>query len=239
MPGSPRIAVVGSAVTDLTTFTDVFPRPGETLFGKGFDLGFGGKGANQAVAARLCGAQVMMVAKVGDDLPGPFHPFNVTGKRAGDFHDVLSEQGLDPVVIVLVRNWDFSKKVDDQVPLVPLLQGLDQIVGKNAKVRIAVAAVFLNDDLKDVVKNDDLRKKYAEKVETFKTDAKLNNIVLGLDNADGPKGYVLNADAEVTVLVCNRLKVVANYAFRKDRLENENAAAIVAAVKEKLGGGKK
>jgi hypothetical protein len=34
MPGSPRIAVVGSAVTDLTTFTDVFPRPGETLFGR-------------------------------------------------------------------------------------------------------------------------------------------------------------------------------------------------------------
>ena len=70
MPGSPRIAVVGSAVTDLTTFTDVFPRPGETLFGKGFDLGFGGKGANQAVAARLCGAEVMMVAKVGADLFG-------------------------------------------------------------------------------------------------------------------------------------------------------------------------
>ncbi len=70
MTGSPRIAVVGSAVTDLTTFTEVFPRPGETLFGTGFDLGFGGKGANQAVAARLCGAQVMMVAKVGDDLFG-------------------------------------------------------------------------------------------------------------------------------------------------------------------------
>jgi ribokinase len=70
MPGSPRIAVVGSAVTDLLTFTDAFPRPGETLFGKGFDLGFGGKGANQAVASRLCGAEVMMVAKVGDDLFG-------------------------------------------------------------------------------------------------------------------------------------------------------------------------
>src|SRR6202795_4990594 len=70
MPGLPRIAVVGSAVTDLVTFTDAFPRPGETLFGRGFDLGFGGKGANQAVASRLCGADVMMVAKVGDDLFG-------------------------------------------------------------------------------------------------------------------------------------------------------------------------
>jgi ribokinase len=70
MPSSPRIAVIGSANTDLTTFTDVFPRPGETVFGKTFELGFGGKGANQAVASRLCGAEVLMVAKVGRDLFG-------------------------------------------------------------------------------------------------------------------------------------------------------------------------
>jgi ribokinase len=70
LPNPPRIAVIGSANTDLTTFTEVFPRPGETLFGKTFEMGFGGKGANQAVAARLCGADVFMVAKVGNDLFG-------------------------------------------------------------------------------------------------------------------------------------------------------------------------
>jgi len=70
MGNTPRIAVVGSANVDLTTFSDKFPRPGETIFGQRFDLGFGGKGANQAVAARLCGAQVVMVAKVGNDLFG-------------------------------------------------------------------------------------------------------------------------------------------------------------------------
>jgi ribokinase len=67
----PRIAVVGSANIDLTTFCDQFPKPGETIFGQKFDLGFGGKGANQAVAARLCGADVFMVARVGSDLFGP------------------------------------------------------------------------------------------------------------------------------------------------------------------------
>src|SRR5258708_27908741 len=66
------IVVVGSANVDLTTFNDVFPRPGETIFGEKFDLGFGGKGANQAVAARHCGANVGMVAKVGSDLFGAF-----------------------------------------------------------------------------------------------------------------------------------------------------------------------
>ena len=67
----PRIAVVGSANIDLTTFADRFPKPGETIFGQKFNLGFGGKGANQAVAARLCGAEVFMVARVGSDLFGP------------------------------------------------------------------------------------------------------------------------------------------------------------------------
>ena len=67
---APRIAVVGSANTDLITFSDAFPRPGETIFGQNFDLGFGGKGANQAIAARLCGAEVVMVTRVGNDLFG-------------------------------------------------------------------------------------------------------------------------------------------------------------------------
>src|SRR6202158_1410415 len=67
----PRIAVVGSANIDLVTFADRFPKPGETIFGQKFDLGFGGKGANQAVAAKLCGASVFMVARVGSDLFGP------------------------------------------------------------------------------------------------------------------------------------------------------------------------
>ena len=71
MAKTPRIAVIGSANIDLTTFCDRFPKPGETIFGQKFDLGFGGKGANQAVASKLCGADVFMVARVGSDLFGP------------------------------------------------------------------------------------------------------------------------------------------------------------------------
>jgi ribokinase len=71
MAKRPRIAVIGSANIDLTTFADRLPKAGETIFGQKFDLGFGGKGANQAVASRLCGADVFMVARVGSDLFGP------------------------------------------------------------------------------------------------------------------------------------------------------------------------
>jgi ribokinase len=84
MAQRPRIAVIGSANIDLTTFTSRFPKPGETIFGDSFDLGFGGKGANQAVASRLCGAEVFMVARVGGDLFGPATIEN------------FKKQGIDP-----------------------------------------------------------------------------------------------------------------------------------------------
>jgi ribokinase len=91
MAKRPRIAVVGSANIDLTTFADRFPKPGETIFGQRFDLGFGGKGANQAVAARLCGAEVFMVARVGGDLFGPATIEN------------FRKQGIDPTHVKQVE----------------------------------------------------------------------------------------------------------------------------------------
>src|SRR5579875_715556 len=71
MKRPPRIAIIGSINVDLTTFVDELPNAGETIFAPQFQLGFGGKGANQAVAAKLCGAEVTMLARVGEDLFGP------------------------------------------------------------------------------------------------------------------------------------------------------------------------
>ena len=93
MQHQPRIAVIGSANIDLVTYTDEFPRPGETIFGRQFSLGFGGKGANQAVAARLCGAEVAMVARVGDDLFGPANIANFAA-RGIDTSRVLTTPGV-------------------------------------------------------------------------------------------------------------------------------------------------
>lgn len=98
----PRIAVVGSANIDLTTFTDQFPRPGETIFGRDFHLGFGGKGANQAVAARLCGAAVTMVARVGDDLFGPATIDNFTSRGIDAAHVLVTpgvSSGVAPIFV--------------------------------------------------------------------------------------------------------------------------------------------
>ena len=60
------ILVVGSFVQDLTFSTSRFPSPGETVVGS-FLTGPGGKGSNQAVAARRAGAEVIFAGAVGED----------------------------------------------------------------------------------------------------------------------------------------------------------------------------
>lgn len=62
-----EIAVIGSSMVDLIAYTHEVPKAGETLEAREFKMGCGGKGANQAVAAALLGADVMMMARVGDD----------------------------------------------------------------------------------------------------------------------------------------------------------------------------
>lgn len=66
----PRVAVVGSVNVDFTVSLPRLPRPGETVSGGTLLVNHGGKGANQAVAARRLGAEVQMIGCVGDDASG-------------------------------------------------------------------------------------------------------------------------------------------------------------------------
>jgi len=133
------IAVVGSANVDLTTFNDVFPRPGETIFGKKFDLGFGGKGANQAVAARLCGANVGMVAKVGSDLFGPATIKNFEAQGIDATNVRIAEgvsSGVAPIFvdpsgqnrIIVVKGANDALSPEDVDAAAPLLRKADTII---------------------------------------------------------------------------------------------------------------
>jgi len=66
----PRVCVIGSANLDFTVVVPRLPRPGETVSGGHLVVSPGGKGANQAVAARRLGAEVRFVTLLGSDFPG-------------------------------------------------------------------------------------------------------------------------------------------------------------------------
>ena len=67
---APRILVVGSINVDIVALVEHLPTPGETVTGGTLLINHGGKGANQAVAARRLGAEVRFIGCVGDDVFG-------------------------------------------------------------------------------------------------------------------------------------------------------------------------
>lgn len=75
------IAILGAYLTDLTCRTNAMPAWGETLHGKSFLSGPGGKGSNQAIAAVRAGAPVQLMSRVGDDTLG--HEALATLKHEG------------------------------------------------------------------------------------------------------------------------------------------------------------
>ncbi len=67
MKNTGKLAVLGSINADHILNLAHFPRPGETVIGKQYQVAFGGKGANQAVAAGRSGADIAFIACVGQD----------------------------------------------------------------------------------------------------------------------------------------------------------------------------
>ena len=63
-----KICVVGSANIDQVSYVKRTPNDGETVFGESYQMGFGGKGANQAVMAGILGAEVYVIACLGSDV---------------------------------------------------------------------------------------------------------------------------------------------------------------------------
>jgi ribokinase len=95
----PGILVVGSTMIDLVAYADRLPDDGETVVGTSFHSGFGGKGANQAVMAGRLGADVAMVAAVGDDDYGTSTLANFTSEGIATEHvvRVSGSSGVAPI----------------------------------------------------------------------------------------------------------------------------------------------
>jgi hypothetical protein len=182
--------------------------------------------------------------KVGNELPGPFHPYNVTGENKQRFHCLVSEHGLEPTVLI------FYKNVDNGDPLPNLLKRLDAAIAKNPDSRLGAFVVFVPDDLPDVTgskekdaaansKNDDARLELEKKVEAIASDLKLKNVVLCLDDKSDVAKYQLDDANEITIVLYSKLKVVAVYALPKSDFTEAAVEKVLADVADKLGAKRK
>jgi ribokinase len=98
----PRVVVIGSANVDLTVKVDRLPEMGETVSEGEFYTSFGGKGANQAVAALKAGAEVRFLAKVGCDPNGEAIIHNLQAHGLGSEAILRDESQPSGVALIMV-----------------------------------------------------------------------------------------------------------------------------------------
>jgi ribokinase len=98
----PKICVVGACNLDLISYVPRLPRMGETLHGTRFHMGFGGKGANQAIMAAKLGCRVSMVSKLGQDIFGQNTLNNFKRWKVDTAHLGLTDQAFSGVAPICV-----------------------------------------------------------------------------------------------------------------------------------------
>jgi hypothetical protein len=145
--------------------------------------------------------------------PGPYSAIVAVGSERGQSHCFICDTAERPAVVV------FARHLDD--PLAKLVSGMDKALVDNRKAELRGWVTFLNDDQ---VTFD------PQVVEWAKKHAIRNVPLAVFEDVAGPPTYKLSRDADVTVLLFTKHKVLSNFAFRNGELTDERIAEVLKAI---------
>jgi len=150
--GAPAIAVVGSMNIDLIAYAARVPERGETVLGDRFQMGFGGKGANQAVMAARLGGAVSMIGGLGDDSYAEMTLANLAavGVDGGGVRRFAGSSGVAPIWveadgsnrIIVVAGANMLLDPEDIAGTVLALPRCDVVVGQHEIAPAVTLAAF-------------------------------------------------------------------------------------------------
>jgi ribokinase len=149
-----RVVVFGSSNTDMTVRVPRLPAAGQTILGSTFSTSPGGKGANQAVAARRAGAEVVFVTAVGNDELGRealnlyrregidvSHVRTVEGVASGVALIFVSEDGENMIGVASGANLRLGSEDVDALPESIFREGDVLLAGLEIPVQTAIHAL--------------------------------------------------------------------------------------------------
>ncbi len=147
--------------------------------------------------------------------PGPYSSLVSVGPQRGQPHCFICETADRPAVIVFARTLG--------EPLGKLVRGLDKALVDHKDAELRAWVTFLSRD----------QTAFDPKVVEWSKKQALRNVPLAVfEDVVGPPSYLLGRDADVTVLLAVKQKVVRNFAFRAGELNDERIAEILKAVPE-------
>jgi hypothetical protein len=145
--------------------------------------------------------------------PGPYSSLVSVGTERGQSHCFICETADRPAVIV------FARSLSD--PLGKLARGLDKALVDHKDAELRAWVTFLSDD----------QTALDPKVVDWSKKHSLRRVPLSVfEDVVGPPSYLLSRDADVTVLLSVKQKVVGNFAYRDGELNDERIAEVLKAV---------
>ena len=168
--------------------------------------------------SRATAAEPLVSGLKSGQRPGPYAAIVCTGPERGKAHCFICEAADRPIAIVLAR------KMSD--PLGKLVQGFDKALQTEKQSELRSWVTFLYDDQTAVD---------AEVVKWGKTHGIRNVPLAVFEDPDGPPAYRISKDAEVTVLLSVKQKVVKNFSFRAGELTEAKVQTVLQALPEITG----
>ncbi|MEI6687377.1 MAG: hypothetical protein WCN64_14640 [Planctomycetota bacterium] len=145
-----------------------------------------------------------VVFKEGEILPGPFYPFVVNGPRKDRLRALINEKPDKTFILMFFQ----GATVPDY--LGKSLEDLNaNIKGNKSKgFPTSAMAIFVNPDIKNVVKDDEKRNDFVKAIRSAIAEDKSDFIEVGVDDLDDLKNYKLGQATTVLMLRCENLKVI-------------------------------
>lgn len=173
------------------------------------------------LVAQVVAAPCVSGPRVGQR-PGPYSFVMCTGDNRGKSHCYVCETEDRPAVIL------FGRSLSE--PLGKLTAGLDRALGEYAKNELRGWVSILHED----------QSKLDGDVVRWAKKHSLRRVPVGVfEDLDGPPSYRLHRDADVTVLLSVKQKVVVNHAFRAGELTDAKIAEILKDIPKIAGAAKK
>jgi hypothetical protein len=169
-----------------------------------------------AVCTMFCGVEAAEPCVSGltpAQKPGPYSAIVAVGTERGQSHCFICDTAERPAVIVFARHLDDS--------LAKLVAGIDKMLADNKKAELRGWVTFLHED----------QTAFDPQVVDWAKKQAIRNVPMAVfEDPVGPPTYKLNRDAEVTVILFNKHKVVNNFAYRNGELTEEHIAEVLKAI---------
>ncbi len=213
------IAVVGSLNVDLVADVQRLPRPGETVSAQGLIRRFGGKGANQALAAARQGARVNLIGCVGDDPEGRSY-LDQLRRESVNVSTIKTARGTGTGTAFIA----VDAAAENQIIVHPGANGLlSAATVRNQRARIAVAGALLTQlevPLEAVLAGIEIANESGVKVVLNPSPV----------NAEFPWG-----GPRIDFLIVNQAEAEALFGKPATTLETDTAAWLAALEEKKVG----